>query len=100
MRKFFTASFLLLFASNFFARIQKPVSGTATSKKISDKTYEIHLISIIDKDWRTDSQSKRDGGIVSTSLIFTKNPLLRREGNTKEVDKLVQQNEPLFNLLI
>ncbi|MEO9022864.1 MAG: protein-disulfide reductase DsbD domain-containing protein [Ginsengibacter sp.] len=98
MKKILTAGFLLLFSNLLFAQIQNPVSWTATSKKINDKTYEIHLTANIEKGWHTYSQTTPDGGPIPTSLTFTKNPLLTMEGNAKEVGKLEQHNEPLFGV--
>lgn len=93
---FFAA--LLLISNLLFAQIQNPVSWTATSKKINDKTYEIHLIADIGQGWHTYSQTTPDGGPVPTSITFTKNPLITLEGKTKEVGKLEQHNEPLFGV--
>ena len=96
MKKIIIASAMLLFSGILFAQIQNPVSWTATSKKINDKTYEIHLIANIDAGWHTYSQTTPDGGPVPTSITFTKNPLLIFDGKTKEVGKLEQHIEPLF----
>ena len=98
MKKIITAGLFLFFSNILFAQIQNPVSWTATSKKIDDKTYEIHLTATIEKGWHTYSQTTPDGGPVPTSLSFTKNPLLNMEGNAKEVGKLEQHNEPLFGV--
>jgi DsbC/DsbD-like thiol-disulfide interchange protein len=98
MKKVFTASFLLLLTNFLFAQIQNPVSWTATSKKIGDKTYEIHLTASIQKGWHVYSQNTPDGGPVPTSISFTKNPLLDLNGTAKEVGKLEQRHEPLFGV--
>jgi thiol:disulfide interchange protein DsbD len=98
MKKIITGAFLLLFSNFLFAQIQNPVSWTATSKKISDKTYEIHLTATINKGWHIYSQTTPEGGPIATSISFTKNPLLLFEGNAKEVGKLEQKNEPLFGV--
>ena len=98
MKKIIAAAFLLLSSNFLFAQIQNPVSWAATSKKISDKTYEIHLVATINKGWHIYSQTTPEGGPIATSISFTKNPLLLFEGNTKEVGKLEQKNEPLFGV--
>ena len=98
MKKIFTAAFLLLFSHVLFAQIQNPVSWMATSKKISDKTYEIHLTANINKGWHIYSQTTPDGGPVATNLTFTKNPLLILDGKTKELGKLEQRHEELFGV--
>ena len=98
MKKIFTAAFLLLFSNMLFAQIQNPVNWIATSKKISDKTYEIHLTANINKGWHIYSQTTPDGGPVATNLTFTKNPLLILDGKTKELGKLEQRHEELFGV--
>ena len=98
MKKIITAGFLLLFSNILFAQIQDPVSWSATSKKINDKTYEIHLTANLDNGWHTYSQSTPEGGPFPTSISFTKNPLLTLDGKTKEVGKLEKHNEPLFGV--
>ena len=98
MKKFITAGFLLLFSNILFAQIQNPVSWSATAKKISDKTYEIHLTASIENGWHVYSQTTPDGGPIPTSISFTKNPLLQFQGEAKEVGKLEQKHEPLFGV--
>ena len=81
-----------------FAQIQNPVDWTATSKKISDKVYEIHLTANLDKGWHIYSQSTPDGGPLATSVSFSRNPLLTLEGTAKEAGKLEQKHEALFGV--
>ncbi len=87
MKRIITISFLLLFSNLLFAQIQNPVEWTATSKKISDKTYEVHITATIDHGWHIYSQTTPDGGPIATSITFTKNPLVIVEGKAKEVGK-------------
>lgn len=96
MKKIFIAIFLFCCSNFLFAQIQNPVSWTATSQKIADNTYEIHLTADINQGWHIYSQTTPDGGPVPTSITFTKNPLLTLEGTAKEVGKLEKHNEPLF----
>jgi thiol:disulfide interchange protein DsbD len=99
MKKILIAAFILLSSNFLFAQIVKsPVTWTATSKKIGDKTYEIHLTANIQDAWHIYSQTTPEGGPVPTSITFTKNPLVINEGVTKEVGKLEQHNEPLFGV--
>lgn len=96
MKKIITAGLFLLFSNMLLAQIQNPVTWTATSKKINDKTYEIHLTANIDNGWHIYSQTTPEGGPIPTSFTFTKNPLLNMEGSAKEVGKLETHKEPLF----
>lgn len=98
MKKIVTAAFLLLFSNMLFAQILNPVSWIATSKKISDKIYEIHVTANINKGWHIYSQTTPDGGPIATNLTFTKNPLLILDGKTKELGKLEQRHEELFGV--
>ena len=98
MKRIITISFLLLFSNILFAQIQNPVVWTTTSKKIADKTYEVHITATIDHGWHIYSQTTPDGGPIPTSITFTKNPLVIVEGKAKEVGKLEKHNEPLFGV--
>ncbi len=98
MKRIITISFLLLFSNILFAQIQNPVVWTATSKKIADKTYEVHITATIDRGWHIYSQTTPDGGPIPTSFTFTKNPLVIVQGKAKEVGKLEQHHEPLFGV--
>ena len=98
MKKILTGAFLLCFSNVLFAQIQHPVSWTSSSKKINDKTYEIHLTANINKGWHIYSQTTAEGGPIPTNISFTKNPLLVINGKTKEVGKLEQRHEALFGV--
>ena len=80
------------------AQVLNPVTWTTTSKKIKDKTYEVHLTATIDKGWHIYSQFTPEGGPVPTSILFTKNPLFNLEGNAKETGKLEQVHEEIFGV--
>ena len=99
MKKLFTAALLLVFSNMLFAQMVKnPVDWKATSKKIADKTYEIHLTATMPGGWHIYSQTTPEGGPVPTSFSFTKNPLLVHQGTTKEIGKLEKRHEPLFGV--
>ncbi len=98
MKRIISAALLVLFSNILFAQIQNPVQWTAISKKVADKTYEIHLTANINKGWHIYSQTTPDGGPVPTTISFTKNSLLVLRGNAKEVGKLEKHFEPLFNV--
>jgi thiol:disulfide interchange protein DsbD len=96
MKKLFFAGFLLCCFGFLSAQILNPVSWNATTKKINDKTYEIHLTANIQTGWHIYSQTTPEGGPIPTSFTFTKNPLLTLEGNAKELGKMEKHVEPLF----
>lgn len=98
MKKFITAAFLLLFAGVASAQIVKnPVSWSTSSKKIADKTYEIHITATLPGGWHIYSQHTPEGGPIPTEFSFTNNPLVTLDGKMKEIGKLEQRFEPLFN---
>lgn len=97
MKRIIPLVILVLFSNFLFAQIQNPVSWTATSKKIDNKTYEVHLKANIGPGWHIYSQTTPEGGPIRTSLTFTKNPLVTLQGNAKEVGKMEKHKEPLFD---
>jgi thiol:disulfide interchange protein DsbD len=71
------------------------VTWKTTTKKISDKVFEVHMTATIGAGWHMYSQNGGDGP-VSTSFAFTKNPLLAPTGKVKEVGKMVTKFEEAF----
>ena len=85
-----------LFAMNLMAQIKDPVKWTATSRKKANG-YEVVLTATLPKPWHIYSQSTGDGGPVATSFRFAKNPLVTLDGGVKEVGKLKEQYDKLFD---
>ena len=88
-----TLSFFSLFS---LGQSTKQVKWTFTSKKIADKTYEVHMTANINGNWHLYAQNAGEGP-VSTSFNFTKNPLLQVDGKVKEVGKMKKVFEETFN---
>ncbi len=87
MKKIFILFVALFFYSlSTWAQIEKPVTWEFTAKKISDKKYEIHAIATIQNKWHVYAQEAGDGP-VSTSFVFSKNPLVKLEGKVTEQGK-------------
>ncbi len=83
------AFFVLTLLAGSFAFAQSPVSWSFTSKKINDKSYEVHLIATLESGWHLYSQNQpADAIAIPTSFNFSKNPLLDFNGKVKEVGKL------------
>jgi hypothetical protein len=86
MKKLILAA--LLFTSSF-AFAQNPVTWSFKTKKINDKTYEVHMTATIQNGWHLYAQNQPADAIAQpTSFAFNKNPLLSFEGKVKEVGKL------------
>ena len=69
------------------AQIANPVKWTFASKKINDKTYELHITATIGQGWHLYAQEAGEGP-VPTSFKFSKNPLIVTTGKVKENGKL------------
>ena len=85
----------LLMGTLVMAQSNKEVTWKYSVKKISDKVYEVHMMANIGGGWHMYSQNGGDGP-VSTSFVFTKNPLLAPSGKVKEVGKMVTKYEDAF----
>lgn len=66
-----------------------PVSWTFTSKKIADKTYEVHLTATMQSGWHLYSQVQPEDAIaIPTGFKLNNNPLLALDGKIKEIGKM------------
>lgn len=94
--------FILLFVATISlavgVRSQEPVQWQFSVKKIDEKTYELHLSSKVQHPWHIYSQHTPDGGPVPTKINFAKNPLVELDGPVKEVGKLIQKREEVFEM--
>lgn len=82
----------LVFGSYFLQaqmQAQSPVSWSFNSKKISAKTYEVHLTANIQSGWHLYSQDQpADAIAIPTSVTINNNPLLKLDGKVKEVGSM------------
>jgi thiol:disulfide interchange protein DsbD len=66
-----------------------PVSWAFTSKKIDDKTYEVHLTATMQSGWHLYSQVQPEDAIaIPTGFKLNSNPLLTLDGKIREVGKM------------
>jgi hypothetical protein len=87
MKKVFLVALSFMIGALAFA--QNPVSWSFTSKKVSDKVYEVVLTASIQPGWHLYSQAQPEDAIAQpTSFSFNNNPLVSFEGKVKEVGKL------------
>lgn len=91
----FGGLFALLAVSN---QAQDPVKWTFSSKKIDDKTFEVHLTATVQSPWTIYSQTTPDGGPLATSFSFNNNPLLILSGKVKEVGTMHKKHEEVFGV--
>jgi thiol:disulfide interchange protein DsbD len=65
------------------------VSWSFTTKKIADKTFEVHMTANIQPGWHLYSQTQPDDAIaIPTGVTIQKNPLVMLDGKVKEAGKL------------
>ncbi|MFN2456872.1 MAG: protein-disulfide reductase DsbD domain-containing protein [Chitinophagaceae bacterium] len=78
---------------------QSPVSWAFSSKKISDKVFEVHLTATIQRGWHLYSQKQPDDAIAQpTAFNFNKNPLLDFDGKVKEIGKLEKYKDEKLDI--
>ncbi len=66
-----------------------PVNWTFSSKKISDKTYELHLTATMQPGWHLFSQEQPEDAVaIPTGFKLNNNPLVTLDGKIKEIGKL------------
>ncbi len=78
---------------------QNPVSWSFTSKKVSDKTFEVHLTANIQSGWHLYSQNQPDDAIaIPTSVKINNNPLLKLDGKIKEVGNMEKYKDKILGI--
>ncbi len=66
-----------------------PVNWSFSSKKIADKTYEVHLTATMAAGWHLYSQVQPEDAIaMPTGFKINSNPLLSLEGTIRELGKM------------
>ena len=79
------------------AQSSKQVNWTYSSKKIADKTYEIHMTAVIGGNYHMYAQDAGGDGPIPTTFTFTKSPLLALDGAVKENGQLVKKFESAWS---
>ena len=97
MKKFSLLFFGLIIGYTILAQSSKQVKWAFTSKKIADKTFEVHMTATINGDYHLYAQNAGVEGPLPTAFVFTKNPLLVLDGKVKEVGKLVKKFESAWS---
>ena len=97
MKKFFLLT--SLFFGGHFLYAQSPVSWTFSSKKIADKTFELHLTADIQSGWHLYSQKQPEDAIaIPTRVKLNNNPLLKIDGKAKEVGTMEKFNDKTLGI--
>jgi hypothetical protein len=97
MKRTILFSMAILAGTLVMAQSAKQVNWTWSSKKIADKTYEIHMTATIGGDYHMYAQNVGGDGPIPTSFTFTKSPLLDIEGAPKEKGQIIKKFESAWN---
>ena len=88
MKKLIVLAVVVFTALNSKAQLN-PVTWSFSSKKIADKTYEIHMKATIQDRWHLYSQSQPEEAIaIPTLFTISPNPLFKADGKIKELGKM------------
>ena len=99
MKNLFLIALVLIGFGTVSAQAVNPVSWTFTSKKVSEKEYELQMIATIQRGWHLYSQVQPEDAIAQpTSFSFNKNPLLELSGKIKEVGKLEKYKDKTLDV--
>ena len=97
MKKSFFILTSVLIGNVVFA--QSPVSWLFSSKKISDKVYEIQMVATIQQGWHLYAQVQPKDAIAQpTTFQFNLNPLLSFDGKVKEAGKLEKYTDNVLDV--
>lgn len=97
MKKLSILFIFLVTAFSVFAQSSKQVKWVFTSKKVAEKTYEVHMTATINGNFHMYAQNVGVEGPLPTAFVFTKNPLLQLDGKVKEIGKLVKKYESTWS---
>lgn len=97
MKKIFLFAFIISSVNLLTAQSSKQVNWTYTTKKIADKTYEVHMTASINGDYHLYAQDAGGDGPIPTAFSFSKNPVLQLNGKVKEVGSLVKKFDKTWN---
>jgi len=97
MKKLYLLFFLLPASFLGNAQSAKQVQWGYTTKKIADKTYEVHMTATIGDNYHMYAQDAGVEGPLPTTFKFAGNPLAVTDGKVKEAGKVVKKFESAWN---
>ncbi|MBX3241868.1 MAG: hypothetical protein KIT80_12845 [Chitinophagaceae bacterium] len=75
----------------------KMVTWSFASKKINDNTYELRIKAGLNGRYHMYAQDVGVEGPVPTTFSFSANPMVTLEGKVKELGKLIQKHEAVWD---
>ncbi len=97
MKKILLFGLTVICGAAAMAQSSKQVNWTYSSKKIADKTYEIHMTAVIGGNYHMYAQDAGGDGPIPTTFTFTRSPLLSLDGAVKENGQLVKKFESAWS---
>lgn len=91
---------LAMIALPFATTAQDVVKWNFSAKKTAGRTYEVRFHAEVDKPWHIYSQSSPEEAATPTKISFSKNPLLALQGKPKEIGKLEEKYEDVFDVTV
>nr|WP_295877441.1 protein-disulfide reductase DsbD domain-containing protein [uncultured Chitinophaga sp.] len=88
--KYLIVSFLVACSLSLQAQISNPVKWTFSSQKIASGIYELQLKANIERGWHVYAQQVPENTVDPTVITFSRNPLLKADGKTKENGRLIK----------
>lgn len=90
----------LMFSLALMSQAQlNPISWTFSSKKIDDKTFELHMTANIQDGWHLYSQTQPEDAIaIPTGFKINNNPLVQLDGKFKELGKMEKFHDKKLDL--
>ncbi len=98
MKKIVSVLLSMVLCQLVSAQIKDPVAWTFEAKKKSADLYEVVITANVPKPWHMYSQTMATGGPVPTKVVFNTNPLVQKQGATKETGKLEKINDKIFDM--
>jgi hypothetical protein len=86
MKKIILALSFIAIATLSFSQ-ENPVNWSYEAKKKTADTYEVVITATVANPWHIYSQSTPAGGPIPTKISFKANPLITKNGATKESGK-------------
>lgn len=97
--KYLLVALMVITGTTAFSQIANPVKWQYTTKKLSDKEYEVHMTAYIEKGWHLYAQDAGEGP-EPTTVVFSKNPLVKLDEKVREDGKLEKSFDPNFNSVL
>jgi hypothetical protein len=97
MKRLWILCAILGIGSGLTAQSLKQVQWAYRTKKIGDRTYEVHMTANIGGDYHLYAQDPGGDGPIATTFTFKKSPLVVLDGPIRETGNLVKKFESAWN---